>query len=319
MHTLWAFCVLRGGVMHSVKPFLSIDEQIELLKSRGLGIKDSQYNCAKQFLLNNNHYRISGYSLTLRKNDAFFNSASLEMLVQIYEADRHMRHIILSIVEAVETRIKSVVAYYHSEKYGPLGYLDLNNFTCIKNNKVDLRVVSNYLQITRKAERQKDNLRESELFIKHHTENRKNILPFWVYVEILTMSDISKLYTLLDSALQKEIAKLLGFNSSNNNDIVGNLLHCISILRNICAHGGRLYNRLFTRKPKLSKKEKGLLRKENGNTVFDKLFSYILVLKTITLPQGFQRLFEAIILLHKQYPLVNFRHYGFPDNWQEVL
>ncbi len=103
--------------MRSVKPFLSINEQIKLLKSRGLSITDSQYNCAEQFLLNNNYYRISGYSLTLRKNNTFFNSASLETLMQIYEADRHMRHIILSIVETVETRIKSMVAYYHSEKY----------------------------------------------------------------------------------------------------------------------------------------------------------------------------------------------------------
>ncbi|HHX22429.1 MAG TPA: Abi family protein [Thermoanaerobacterales bacterium] len=305
--------------MRSVKPFLSINEQIKLLKNRGLSITDSQYNCAEQFLLNNNYYRISGYSLTLRKNNTFFNSASLKTLMQIYEADRHMRHIILSIVETVETRIKSMVAYYHSEKYGPLGYLDINNFICLKNNKVDLQTVSNYLQITRKAERQKDSLKESELFIKHHTENKEDILPFWVYVEILTMSDISKLYTLLDDALQKKIAQLLGFKSSNNNYIVGNLLHCISILRNICAHGGRLYNRLFTRKPRLSKKEKSLLRRENGNIVFDKLFSYVLILKSIALPQDFMRVTKDIDLLHKQYPLVDFRHYGFPDNWRETL
>ncbi len=41
--------------------------------------------------------------------------------MQIYEADRHMRHIILLTAEAVEIRIKSMVAYYHSKEYGPLG------------------------------------------------------------------------------------------------------------------------------------------------------------------------------------------------------
>ena len=55
--------------MDTVKPFLSIDDQIKLLKKRKLTINDDQYEKAKEFLLNNNYYRISGYSLTLRQND----------------------------------------------------------------------------------------------------------------------------------------------------------------------------------------------------------------------------------------------------------
>lgn len=57
--------------MDTVKPFLSIDDQIKLLKKRKLIINDDQYEKAKEFLLNNNYYRVSGYSLTLRKNDTF--------------------------------------------------------------------------------------------------------------------------------------------------------------------------------------------------------------------------------------------------------
>ena len=91
--------------MDTVKPFLSIDDQIKLLKKRKLTINDDQYEKAKEFLLNNNYYRISGYSLTLRQNDTFFESASLETLIQIYEADRRMRHIMLSVIEAVEGKV----------------------------------------------------------------------------------------------------------------------------------------------------------------------------------------------------------------------
>lgn len=305
--------------MDSVKPFRSIDDQIKTLKKRGLNIGDTQHDTAKQFLLNNNYYRISGYSLTLRKNNSFFKNASLDTLMQIYDADRHMRRIILFTAEAVEIRIKSMVAYYHSEKYGPLGYLDVNNFACLQDDKIDAQAVSRYSQIMYKAQRQKDNLRYSELFIRHHKEKKNDILPFWVYIEILTISDISKLYTLLDKELQKTIANLLGFKYSSNNKVLGNLLHCMSVLRNICAHGGRLYNRLFTKKPWLSKKERNILRKECGNTIDNKLFSYILVLKSITLPPDFNLLIEYIDSIHKRYSLVDFRHYGFPDNWQEIM
>ena len=51
------------------KEFKTIDQQIEILLKRGLAIPNEAQ--AKDFLLHNNYYRISGYSLTLRKDDAF--------------------------------------------------------------------------------------------------------------------------------------------------------------------------------------------------------------------------------------------------------
>lgn len=49
------------------KDFKSIAEQLSLLASRGLTIENN--SIAEEFLLHNNYYRISGYSLTLRKNE----------------------------------------------------------------------------------------------------------------------------------------------------------------------------------------------------------------------------------------------------------
>lgn len=49
------------------KEFKTVDEQLEILRSRGLKIVNDEK--AKEFLLNNNYYSISGYSLTLRKNE----------------------------------------------------------------------------------------------------------------------------------------------------------------------------------------------------------------------------------------------------------
>ena len=58
MHT-WGRSVL--GVNMAIKEYKTIDEQIALLRSRGLAIADEEL--AKDFLLRNNYYRISGYSL----------------------------------------------------------------------------------------------------------------------------------------------------------------------------------------------------------------------------------------------------------------
>ena len=67
------------------KDFKTIDEQIEILRSRGLTIEDEAE--AKDFLLRNNYYRVSGYSLTLRKNDVFAKSATFQNIEDIYNFD----------------------------------------------------------------------------------------------------------------------------------------------------------------------------------------------------------------------------------------
>ena len=109
------------------KDFKTIDEQIELLRSRGLTIEDEAE--AKDFLLRNNYYRVSGYSLTLRKNDVFAKSATFQNIEDIYNFDHEFRHIILHHIETIEVQMKSIYAYEFTKVYGPLGYLDTANFS----------------------------------------------------------------------------------------------------------------------------------------------------------------------------------------------
>ena len=58
------------------KPFKSYDEQIALLRERGLIITDDVY--ARDVLKRMNYYRFSAYSLTLRENDRFFPEVTLQ-------------------------------------------------------------------------------------------------------------------------------------------------------------------------------------------------------------------------------------------------
>ena len=60
MHTWGRFVLL--GVFMPDKEFKTLDEQIAILRSRGLTIPDEQ--AAKKFLLYNNYYRVSGYGFT---------------------------------------------------------------------------------------------------------------------------------------------------------------------------------------------------------------------------------------------------------------
>lgn len=316
---MWAFCFLGGVFIANNKPFLTIEQQIALLKRRKLNIPENQIDDAKEFLLNNNYYRISGYTLTLRKNDEFYPQASFDNIKQIYQFDKRLRHSILSLTEEIEVRVKSMLAYYHSQKYGPMGYKDVNTFHCAEGNKVDTEAISNFLTVQRKAMQQQDRMSETELFLKHFKEKHDGNLPIWAYVEVLTISDISKMYGILDTDIQKSIAKEFGYCHNTGNELLAQLLHSITIVRNICAHGGRLFNRNFIRKPKLSQRQKKMLRVEQGTVIYDRLFSYILVIKDLSIPEDFELLKEHLLELTLKYPFVDMKYYGFPDNWKEIL
>jgi len=95
-----------GGTMaHDVKPFKTVDDQIEILLKRGLIVDDVEE--AKQLLLNFNYYRISAYSLTLRKNDAFYHNIHFHDIMQIYNFDMELRASILYLLEYIEVSIRT--------------------------------------------------------------------------------------------------------------------------------------------------------------------------------------------------------------------
>lgn len=160
------------------KDFKTIDEQIEILRSRGLTIEDEAE--AKDFLLRNNYYRVSGYSLTLRKNDVFAKSATFQNIEDIYNFDHEFRHIILHHIETIEVQIKSIYAYEFTKVYGPLGYLDTANFSNQAKHK----------EIIDKANQQKRQRLAHEAYLKHFINDLHQEIPLWAYVDLLTISDI---------------------------------------------------------------------------------------------------------------------------------
>ena len=97
-------------------------------------------------------------------------------------------------------------------------------------------------------------------------------------------------------------------------------MHSMTIIRNLCAHGGRLYNRLFEQKPWLSKQEKALLRSlPNGTVDNAHLYSFIMIMRRLLKPNEFLDMKNEIRILSQKYVFVDLRYYGFREDWQTVL
>lgn len=294
--------------MTASKDFKTIDEQIEILRSRGLTI-DCETE-AKDFLLRNNYYRISGYSLTLRKNDIFAASATFQNIEDIYCFDHEFRHIILHHIESIEVQMKSIYAYEFTKVYGPLGHRDSSNFS----NPIKHR------EIISKADQQKKQRLAHEAYLKHFVNDLHQEIPLWAYVDLLTISDISFLYTISKQPIKIAVAKRFNLAMNRGPKILEQYMHSMTIIRNLCAHGSRIYNRLFEQKPSLNKKEQALLIcREDGTRDNAHFFGFFLIMKRILPAKNFAEMKESIVSLTEKYPFVRMDYYGFPEDWKEKI
>ena len=105
------------------KPALTFEEQIALLKSRGLVIDDEQR--AIRHLSNVSYYRMSAYMLYFKKLDAagnvldeFEEGTTWDNVYDLYKFDRKLRLLIFDAIERIEIALRTQVIYQLSHMYG---------------------------------------------------------------------------------------------------------------------------------------------------------------------------------------------------------
>lgn len=79
-----------------------------------------------------------------------------------------------------------------------------------------------------------------------HTYGALGHLQLWVAVEVLSFGALSKLFSNMKNKDKNHIAKT---NYQAPSVYLESWLKCLSYIRDICAHYGRLYNRPLTSKP----------------------------------------------------------------------
>ena len=220
--------------MADIKSATTHEQQLDILQQRGVIIED-EAKCA-EILKNLNYYRLIAYFLPYKQADDTYKPGTRFMHVyRLYEFDRKLRRILFSALEGVEISLRSRFAYYHAHKYGPIGYLEASNF----NQRHDHERFKE--QLDREVESNK-----TVLFVKHHIDKYGGVFPIWVIVELFTFGMLSRFYADLPLQDQKNLAKA-EYNTTSRN--MQSWLRCCSDLRNICAHYGRLYYRIFPAVP----------------------------------------------------------------------
>ena len=282
-----------------IKPPTTHNEQIDLLKKRKLIILDDAK--ANSILKDTNYYRLSGYMLSVKKDDEFFDGTTFEQICDYHNFDKKLRQILFDIIEDIEIAFRSRIAYYIAHKYGPLSYKSSNVF-------LNKNMHSSFLE---EVNRKINSAYKQELFIKHHFLKYNGEIPVWVLVEILSFSSLSKLFSNMKNEDKKEFSKIY-YNSKNW--YFQSWIHHLVYIRNICAHFSRLYCKFLVIKPKFLEKDLKLIRPT------DKIFDTFFILKKFYCDKNrYVTLLSEIDDLFIHFPNIIKKHIGFPENWKEIL
>lgn len=284
---------------------ITISEQLEKLQKRGLIINDTVK--AAHYLSNISYYRLRAYTYPFQDNEAdnqpFVKKIQFEEIINLYVFDRQLRLLIFNAIEKIEVAFRTQIIYQFSLENGAFWHVNPALF----NNPIQF---ANEI-----AKLQQEINRSKETFIKHYHETYSDpkVPPCWMALEVSSLGLLSKIFSnLKENKCKDAIAKHFGLK---NVGVLENWMRCISLLRNLCAHHSRIWNRRMT---KLAIPKKPFFEFiENKNILEYKLYAYVCtiqyILNIISPEHSFKR---NLIQLMSNCPLAQEKEMGFPTDWK---
>lgn len=213
------------------KPYLPFHDQLDLLAQRGLTITDKPE--AVRFLNYVNYYRLSGYMLPFESSrHVFQRGTTFEQIRELYLFDRDLRGLVMESTAAVEVFVKTQFAAFFGNLSGPFAHLNLQCYASPR----EFQDWHEHIVAEIK--------RSQETFVRHFKNKYDEWpdLPIWVTTDLLSFGSISMLYKILQPKLKRQLAQCFQVKEP----VLQSWLHVLSYTRNLCAHHSRLWNRTYS-------------------------------------------------------------------------
>ncbi len=301
------------------KIFKTLDEQVEILKNKGLVIKDEAK--ARNILLRENYFFISGYRhlFTIEK-DKFLTGTTFEELYATFLFDRAIRNTFFKNILVVENNIKSITSYQLSRKYGfkEKDYLNPDNFS---QDSLQSRQVYDVLNKVKRQIRVNGRKHTATFhYIEHY-----GYIPFWILVKVLSFGIMAEFFDILKYEDQEDISNFYQINP----EVLEIYLSLLSNFRNVCAHEDILYDHRTQRFIPDTKYHKLLNIPQNEDGyIYGKndLFSLVIMMKILLSKDDFEDMIDEIKReVNRLDRVVNvvpldtiLNRIGFPSNWYEI-
>lgn len=301
------------------KVFKNLDEQVEILKNKGLIIDDEEKT--KEILLRENYFFINAYRHVFINEDKHFkDKVTFNELYTLFLFDRNLRNIIFKNILIIENNMKSVISYQMSKKYG------YKESEYLKSKNFDYKP-ANAKQVNDLISKMKKQVRTNgfQHSATRHFMYNYGYIPLWVLIKVLSFGIVSEMYLVLKPEDRIEIARVFGISAED-------LMVYLPILanyRNLCAHEDVLYENKTQRSINDSKLHKALnIKKVDEEYIHGKndLFALLIILKRITTDEEFKEMIKEIKdefnMLSSNIKSIDIslirERMGFIPDWQKI-
>jgi len=291
--------------MKYTKPPLTVGQQASLLRRRGMiGTAVQMQRCLSTV----SYYRLSGYWYPFREqDDRFITGTSFREVWSRYTFDRRIRLLVMDAIERIEVAVRSNLAHHHAMEHGAFAYAmdpsSLPKLTPCRHTEFLERVAE-------------ETERSREAFVKHFRTkygDRHVHLPVWMAVEIMAFGTLLTFYRGSSNRVKQAVASAFGVPAK----VFDSWLLTMSVIRNICAHHARLWNRELGVKPLIPRQKDYPEWHQPARVENRRLFCVLTIcqhcLRKLGLADDWAWRLKSLL---QEYPDIPRVAMGFPDAWQ---
>ena len=295
------------------KPYLNINQQIKLLKNRGLKITDIEK--ARYCLHHIGYHRLSGYFILFRQLDTitnkignFIHGSEFKDAVDLYIFDKKLRILILDGIERIEVSVRVNIADLLGE-IDPFAYENIN--------LLQPKFVENHFQ--KWTETHNANLKKSHSFAKNGKAKYNPKLPIWEVIEVWDFGMMSKFYNGIKLNHRVNIARIYAIPKTID---MASWLQTLNFLRNMSAHHSRLWNQNIGTRPQLPKGDefpKFNPPKGDDNRIYYGLCIMVYLIREISPNSTWPARLKNLLLDFPNFPKItgqSVKEMGFFDGWE---
>lgn len=232
---------MSEGHLEYAKPYLSYEEQAGKLVDMGMG---GSPDVILERLKQVGYYRLSGYWHNCRKLDGegFRDETTIDAVWEDYVFDRQFRLVVLDAIERVEIYTRARLSYKLARDTGAFGYETPEGLPRLNER--------DYKRFIEKCRAKHKSSREPfEVHFRGKYGDVHDIPPYWILVNTMDFGQMLTLYRGASVGVRSEIAVELGVTTR----VFESWLVSLNVVRNICAHHGRLWNKELGVKPVIPK------------------------------------------------------------------
>ena len=243
----------------------------------------------------------------------FWVHITFDRIIQLYNFDQELSNLIFSMLSKIEValRVKLVEALLiHNDA---LILLDSSVF--VDKEKYWRNMSSIASEIAR----------SNDVFIKHNFSNHDGEIPVWAAVEVMSFGSLSKVIKNLtpnNGGSFSVLATNYKYKSPKGNIVtpskktLSSWIQAVSILRNMCAHNSRIYNRTINTAPVIID-----IDKMTTTPTHNGLYQILLAMKYLRPSNNEWLVFISKLeyLIEKNIKVINLNAINFPQDWKMHL